>query len=119
MNVWRTNCFSIELARTRISNALTYTQHCFKLRSAANAPHGFDNPLGANPPVPTKADQSVRDCKIREDDKAILINEATNAQFTYNDECVRIGPLVGADPEATQVATAAVTEFVRAVVATK
>jgi hypothetical protein len=27
----------------------------------------------------------VRDCKIREDDNAILINEATNAQFTYND----------------------------------
>jgi dienelactone hydrolase len=90
-----------------------------QLTEYPNAPHGFENPLGANPPVPTKADQSVRDCKIREDDKAILINEATNAQFTYNDECVRIGPIVGADPEATQVATAAVTEFVRAVVATK
>src|SRR4051794_39720756 len=34
MNASRTNCFSIELARIRISNALTSAQHCFKLRSA-------------------------------------------------------------------------------------
>ena len=90
-----------------------------QLTEYPNAPHGFDNPLGANPPVPTKADQSVRDCKIREDDNAVLINEATKAQFTYNDECVRIGPIVGADPEATRSSTAAVTEFVRSVVAPK
>jgi dienelactone hydrolase len=90
-----------------------------QLTEYPNAPHGFDNPLGANPPVATKADQSVRDCRIREDDHAILINQATNAQFTYNDECVRIGPIVGADPEATQAATAAVTEFVRSIVAAK
>jgi dienelactone hydrolase len=90
-----------------------------QLTEYPNAPHGFDNPLGANPPVPTKADQSVRDCRIREDDKAILINEATNAPFTYNDECVRIGPIVGADPEATRAATGAVTEFVGSVVAAK
>jgi Xaa-Pro aminopeptidase len=37
MNASRTNCFSIELARIRISNALTSAQHCFKLRSAAHA----------------------------------------------------------------------------------
>src|SRR4051794_3873562 len=36
MNASRTNCFSIELARIRISNALTSAQHCFKLRSAAD-----------------------------------------------------------------------------------
>src|SRR3954452_8329539 len=34
MNASRTSCFSIELARIRISNALTSAQHCFKLRSA-------------------------------------------------------------------------------------
>src|SRR3954471_6373163 len=38
MNASRTNCFSIELARIRISNALTSAQHCFKLRSAARTP---------------------------------------------------------------------------------
>ena len=35
MNASRTSCFSIELARIRISNALTSAQYCFKLRSAA------------------------------------------------------------------------------------
>jgi hypothetical protein len=55
----------------------------------------------------------------RSDDKAILINEATNAPFTYNDECVRIGPTVGADPEATRAATGAVIEFVGSVEAAK
>jgi len=84
-----------------------------------NAPHGFDNPIGANPPVPTKADQSVRDCRIREDDNAVLINETTNAKFSYDDACVRIGPTVGADPEATEAVTSAVREFVQSVVASK
>src|SRR3954466_14502467 len=37
MNASRTNCFSIELARIRISNALTSAQHCFKLRSAGDS----------------------------------------------------------------------------------
>jgi dienelactone hydrolase len=90
-----------------------------QLTKYPNAPHGFDNPLGPNPPVPTKADQSVRECRIREDENAVLINEVTKVQFTYNDECVRIGPTVGADPEATQAATVAVTEFVRSVVTPK
>jgi hypothetical protein len=69
------------------------------------------------PPTPINADQSVRDCTIRENENAVLINEATKAPFTYKDECVRIGPTVGADPEALQAATTAVTEFVRSVVA--
>jgi dienelactone hydrolase len=88
-----------------------------QLAEYPNAHHGFDNPLAANPPTPTKADQSVRDCTIRENENAVLINEATKAPFTYKDECVRIGPTVGADPEALRAATTAVTEFVRSVVA--
>ena len=90
-----------------------------QLTEFPNAPHGFDNPLGANPPVPTRADQSVRECRIREDDNAVLINEATKVQFTYRDECVRVGPTVGADPEAAQAATVAVVDFVRSVVAAR
>lgn len=84
-----------------------------QLTEYANAPHGFDNPLGANPPVPTKADQSVRACRIREDASAILINDATQKPFTYNDECVSIGPTVGFDPEATQAVTTAVLAFLQ------
>jgi len=78
-----------------------------------NAPHGFDNPLGANPGVPTRADQSVRDCKIVENDQALLINAATKAQFTYKDDCVKLSPIVGHDPEATRAVTAAVSTFVQ------
>jgi dienelactone hydrolase len=88
-----------------------------QLAEYPNAHHGFDNPLAANHPTPIKADQSVRDCTIRENENAVLINEATKAPFTYKDECVRIGPTVGADPEALRAATTAVTEFVRSVVA--
>ena len=80
-----------------------------------NAPHGYDNPLAANPGAPTKADQSVRDCQIRENDKGVLINSETNAQFGYKDACVKIGPVVGHDPEATRASTLAVTEFVQGV----
>ncbi|HEY5793565.1 MAG TPA: dienelactone hydrolase family protein [Bosea sp. (in: a-proteobacteria)] len=90
-----------------------------QLTEYPNAAHGFDNPLGANPPVPTKADQSVRECKIRENESATLINEATQKPFAYTDDCVRIGPTVGADPEATKAATIAVMDFVRSTVSAK
>lgn len=90
-----------------------------ELTEYPNAEHGFDNPLGANPPVPTKADQSVRACKIRENESAILVNEATQKPFAYTDDCVSIGPTVGFNPEATRAATAAVLDFVRSSVGTK
>jgi dienelactone hydrolase len=80
-----------------------------------NAPHGFDNPLGFVPARPAANDQSVRDCTIREGENGLLINAATNAPFTYKDECVKLGPHVGHDAEATQAVTVAVTEFLRAV----
>jgi dienelactone hydrolase len=90
-----------------------------QLTEYPNAPHGFDNPIGPNPPVATRADQSVRDCRIREDDNAVLINDATSTRFTYDDACVRIGPIVGADAAATRAATTAVTQFVRSVVSVR
>jgi hypothetical protein len=79
----------------------------------AKQPHAFDNPLGANPPMPTKADQSVRDCEIREIENSILINAETNVPFSYKDACVKIGPVVGHDPEATRASTEAVTVFIK------
>jgi dienelactone hydrolase len=87
-----------------------------QLTEYPNAPHGFDNPLGASPAVPARADQSVRECRIREDENATLINEATKARFSYGDDCVRTGPVVGADPEARRAATTAVIDFIKAVV---
>jgi dienelactone hydrolase len=80
-----------------------------------NAAHGFDNPLGFVPARPAANDQSVRDCTIRETENGLLINASTNAPFTYKDECVKLGPHVGHDAEATQAVTVAVTDFLRAV----
>ncbi len=86
-----------------------------ELTKYPDAPHGFDNPLGANPARPAARDQSVRECGIREGDGGVLINRATDAPFTYGDACVRLGPHVGHDPEAARAATAAVTGFLQSV----
>ena len=85
-----------------------------ELTEYPNAPHGFDNPLGSTRRE-RHEDQSVRDCTISEGENGLLINAETNAPFTYKDECVKIGPHVGHDPEATQAATVAVTGFLKSV----
>ncbi len=79
-----------------------------------NAPHGFDNPLGAVPGRAAANDQSVRECTIREAEPGLLINQASTQPFTYRDDCVRLGPTVGHDAEATIAVTKAVTAFLAA-----
>ena len=69
-----------------------------ELTEYPKAEHGFDNPLAPNPARPATNDQSVRECTIREGEGGTLVNDATKASFTYKDECVRLGPLVGHDP---------------------
>ena len=80
-----------------------------------NAPHAFDNPLGAQPAVKSPQSQSVRNCKIREEPAGLLINAETREPFTYKDACVALGPHLGHDPEATRQAKASVAAFVRGV----
>jgi dienelactone hydrolase len=80
-----------------------------------SAPHGFDNPLGANPSRPAANDQSVRECTIAETAPGVLTNAATGQPFTYKDDCVRLGPTVGHDPEATVAVTQAVRNFLKEV----
>jgi dienelactone hydrolase len=80
-----------------------------------NAPHSFDNPLGANPAVQSPQSQSVRNCKIVEAPAGILVNATTKEPFTYKDGCVALGPHLGHDPEATRQVKQAVTGFVRTV----
>jgi dienelactone hydrolase len=86
-----------------------------ELTEYPKAEHGFDNPLVPNPARAAANDQSVRECTIREGEGGVLMNDATATAFTYKDECVRLGPLVGHDPEATREATAAVTAFLKSV----
>ena len=86
-----------------------------ELTEYPNAPHGFDNPLGATPAAIAKDNQSVRDCTIKEADAGLLINTATGAPFTYQDACVKLNPLVGADREAREAARAAVAGFLKSI----
>jgi dienelactone hydrolase len=88
-----------------------------ELTEYPNAPHGFDNPIGASPAVPAKANQSVRDCRIEEGAGGQLINAETKVAFSYTDACVKLDPLVGADREATEAAVKGVTAFVSKVFA--
>jgi dienelactone hydrolase len=88
-----------------------------ELTEYPNAPHGFDNPLGASPPLPAKANQSVRDCRIEEGPGGQLINAETKAAFSYTDTCVKLDPLVGGDREAAASALKEVTAFVSKVFA--
>jgi dienelactone hydrolase len=85
-----------------------------ELTEFPNAPHGFDNPLGAVPAAVAKDNQSVRDCTIREGDAGTLINTATSAPFTFQDACVKLNPLVGADPDAREAVRKEIATFLRA-----
>jgi dienelactone hydrolase len=87
--------------------------HDVQLTEYPNAPHAFDNPLGAQPAAVSSNSQSVRNCTIVEEPRGVLINTATKQPFTYNDACVTRGPHLGHDPAATKDALQAVTAFVR------
>jgi dienelactone hydrolase len=79
-----------------------------------NAPHSFDNPLGAQPAMLSARSQSVRHCTIREETLGTLINVDTRQPFSYEDSCVERGAHLGADPAAAEAARATVTAFLRA-----
>ncbi len=80
-----------------------------------NAPHAFDNPLGAPTATQSPRSQSVRDCKVREEAGGVLVNVATGQPFTYKDSCVVLGPHLGHDAEATRQVKQAVSGLVRTV----
>jgi dienelactone hydrolase len=96
---------------------LKEAQRDIELTEYPNAPHGFDNPIGASPAVPAKANQSVRDCRIEEGLGGQLINTETKVAFSYTDACAKLDPLVGGDREATEAALKEVTAFVSRVFA--
>jgi dienelactone hydrolase len=79
-----------------------------------NASHAFDNPLWGPTPVVFKDAQTVRRCRIREDEAGRLLNVATGRPFTYQDECVERDPHVGYDAAATEAARQSVRAFLKA-----
>jgi dienelactone hydrolase len=98
--------------REYVARLLTLQQDVV-LTEYAQAPHGFDNPLGAVPPAPSRNAQTVRNCRIREDDKGVLVNAHTRQRFSYADACVERDPHTGFDPNATAEAIWSVEKFLR------
>src|SRR5947209_2887659 len=86
-----------------------------QLTEYPNAQHGFDNPLGTPAPFTVKGAQTVRNCKIAEEPKGILINAVSKQPFSYKDPCVETDPHVNHDAEATRAARIAVKDFLRAI----
>jgi dienelactone hydrolase len=84
-----------------------------QLTEYPNAQHGFDNPLGTPAPLTAKGAQTVRNCRIAEEPKGILINAVSRQPFTYRDPCVETDPHVNYDAEATRAAHIAVKDFLR------
>ncbi len=80
-----------------------------------NAAHAFDNPLGSKAPTAVKGAQTVRNCRIREDDAGQLVNTATNRPFTYQDECVERDPHTGHDAAASESARQSVRALLQTV----
>ncbi len=80
-----------------------------------NAAHAFDNPLASTTPIVAKNAQTVRNCRIRENDAGQLVNTATNRPFTYQDECVERDPHVGHDAAATDAARQSIRAFLQTV----
>jgi dienelactone hydrolase len=85
-----------------------------QLTEYPNAQHGFDNPIGSLTPAVSRNSQTVRNCRIREEEVGILVNTATQERFTYKDACVERDPHTGHDPAATEAARKAVSDFLRA-----
>ena len=86
-----------------------------ELTEYPNAPHAFDNPLGAVPAVAAKDNQSVRECTIKEADAGRLMNVATNAPFSFQDACVQLNPLVGADHDAREAVRKEIGLFIKSI----
>jgi dienelactone hydrolase len=84
------------------------------LTEYAQAHHGFDNPIGAAKPTPSRNSQTVRKCRIREDAKGVLVNMQTKQRFAYTDACVERDPHTGFNPDATSEAIWSVGKFLRA-----
>jgi dienelactone hydrolase len=86
-----------------------------QLTEYPNAQHGFDNPLGTPAPFQVKGAQTVRNCRIAEEPKGVLINAVSKQPFTYKDPCVENDPHVNHDAEATAAAKVAVKVFLRTI----
>src|SRR5215203_7410219 len=65
--------------------------------------HGFDAGLLGLSTVAVSANaQSARNCRLKEGEGGVLMNEDTKAPFTYKDACIALNPHVGGNPATAQ-----------------
>jgi dienelactone hydrolase len=77
--------------------------------------HGFDaGLLGLSTVVVSANAQSARNCRLKEGEGGVLMNDDTKAPFTYQDACIALNPHVGGNPATAQEARKAVSEFLQA-----
>lgn len=76
--------------------------------------HGFDaGLLGLSTIVVSVNAQSARNCRLREGEAGVLMNDDTKEPFTYKDACIALNPHVGGNPATAKEAQKAVSEFRR------
>jgi dienelactone hydrolase len=85
-----------------------------RLTELADAHHAYDNPAI---PVPTifAANQTTRNCTLKEGNNGSILNVKTGKPFDLSDACVEKGPHVGYNAAAHQATLAGVREFLKTV----
>lgn len=79
-----------------------------QLTEYADSWHQFDNPLGNKVPAVARANQTLRNCRLTEEPMGRIINADSKQPFTYDDQCVELGPHLGYNEASTQAAHKAV-----------
>jgi dienelactone hydrolase len=80
-----------------------------------DSPHGFDlGLLGLSTNNVSANAQTARNCRLKEGEGGVLMNDDTKAPFTYKDACIELNPHVGGNPATAQEARKAVSEFLQA-----
>jgi dienelactone hydrolase len=77
--------------------------------------HGFDAGLLGVSTVTVSANaQSARNCRLKEGEGGVLMNDDTKEPFTYKDACIALNPHVGGNPTTAVQARKAVSDFLQA-----
>ena len=96
-------------------NRLEAEKRDVTLTEYPDSQHGFDlGLLGISSNVVASGAQTVRNCRIKENEGGVLVNTETKEPFSYKDACVELNPHVGGNPTTAQEARKAVSDFLQA-----
>ena len=76
--------------------------------------HGFDaGLLGLSTVAVSVNAQSARNCRLKEGEGGVLMNDETKQPFTYQDACIALNPHVGGNPATAVQARKAASDFLQ------